>query len=463
MSFARTALGLALAGAVLIAPHPAPAETPGPAGSAAALENSFALDLYRRLASDGGGGNLVCSPYPIYVALAMTAEGARGQTADEMGRVLHLPASLRRGGRDAAARPWALDSLHAGLGDWAGAIGRQDAGRYDLNVANALWGDKGRPFAPRYVKTISRYYGTGGLRSVDFRGDAEGARTRINSWTSDQTAGRIRDLLPPGSVERTTRLVLTSAIYFKGQWAEAFDKARTKEEPFRLAGGRTASVPLMRRELEGAEYGAFDADGRFFATPPTTAGGAGSHAGTPALYPRPGGFQVVELPYRGGDVSMVVLLPGSPGGLGSIERLLTPDHLSGWLDQLESRRVDVQLPRFHLEQARPLDLALQAMGMKRAFVEPIGGRGADFTGMTGSSNPADALFVGGVLHQALVEVNEQGTEAAAATGVVMRVLAAAPGARPFVPTFRADRPFLFLIRDVRSGGILFLGRFARPG
>ncbi len=463
MSLARWASALAAAGAVLIVPHAAPAGTPAPAGSAASLENTFALDLYRRLAGDRGEGNLVYSPYPLYVALAMTAEGARGQTADEMGRALYLPDSLRRRGQDADARPWDLDSLHAGLGEWAGAIGRHAAGQYDLKVANALFGDARQPFDPRYVKTISGSYGTSGLRSADFRDDAEGARTRINSWASDQTAGRIRDLLPAGSVERTTRLVLTSAIYFKGQWAEAFDEARTKEEPFRLAGGGTVKVPLMRGELDGAGYGAFDADGRWFATPPTIGRGAGDRAGNPALYPGPGGFQVVELPYRGGDVSMVVLLPGSPGGLGSIERLLTADRLAGWLDQLESRCVDVQLPRFHLEQARPLDQALQAMGMKRAFVEPIAGEGADFTGMTGSSNPADALFVGGVLHRALVDVNEKGTEAAAATAVGMKATVAAPGAKPFVPAFRADRPFLFLIRDARSGGILFLGRYARPG
>ncbi len=462
MNVTRWPVALAAAAAVLLAPGSAPAGAPARPDSAASMENAFALDLYRRLASDGGGGNLVCSPYPVYVALAMTAEGARGQTAEEMGRALHLPASLRRGGGDAAARPWDLDRLHAGLGEWAGAIARHDTSQYDLHVANALWGDARQPFDPRYVKTIAASYGTGGVRSVDFRGDVEAARARINAWTSGQTAGRIRELMPAGSVGRTTRLVLTSAIYFKGRWAEAFDEANTKEEPFRPAGGGTAMVPLMRGELDGANYGAFDSGGRWFATPPTIGRDAGSHPGAPALYPGAGGFQVVELPYRGGDVSMVVLLPGSPAGLPSLESLLTPGRLKEWLDQLESRRVEVQLPRFRLEQGRPLVRALQAMGMRRAFVEPIGGQGADFTGMTGTAGPDDALFVGGVVHQALVDVSEKGTEAAAATAVGMKATAAVPGARPFVPTFRADRPFLFLIRDVQSGGVLFIGRFSRP-
>jgi serine protease inhibitor len=215
----------------------------------------------------------------------------------------------------------------------------------------------------------------------------------------------------------------------------------------------------MHHELGGARYAAFRADGTLFPTPREVGLDSRDDPADPKLYPGDGGFQLAELPYKGGQLSMVILLPHSRGGLAALERQLDAGRLAAWISRLEHRRTGVYLPRFGLEQGRELRAPLEAMGMKRAFVSGS----AQFDGMTAGTNPADALFVGAVLHKAFLEVNEKGTEAAAATAVVVPMLAAAPKrTMPFVPTFRADRPFLFLIRDGSSGAILFIGRFARP-
>lgn len=478
------------------------------------VQNEFALDLYRHLVAAKSGDNLFISPYSIYAALAMTAEGARSKTAEEMGRALHLAAALRRQGGEAATRPWdfapvharlgelaaalqrgtgegsglsaRVDSLHTALtganaaakqardhGDSKGAIKHQqvamqladelnallpEVDRYQLRIANALWADAGCAISPAFVAMLATHYGTGGVQGVDFRHDAEGARGRINSWAAEQTEQRIRDLLPAGSVNQLTRLVLANAIWFKGEWGEVFDSTQTRDESFRLAAGKSARVPLMHRELRSARYAAFRGDGSLFPTPREIDVAAREDPTGPQFYPGSGGFQIAELPYKGGGLSMVILLPHAPDGLATLERQLDAARLSAWIGALERRSTDVFLPRFRLEQGRELQAPLEAMGMKRAFVDGS----AEFGGMTTSTNPADALSVSAVLHQAFLEVNEKGTEAAAATAVVMTRSARPVQAVPFVPTFRADRPFLFLIRDGSSGAILFMGRFVRP-
>ena len=510
------------------APHPSAAQPGAPPASGGAgagsevakMQNAFALDLYRRLAGEPADENLFFSPYSIYAALAMTAEGARAETAQEMGRALHLPAALRRHAADAAARPWDFAPVHAGLGGIAAEL-RRGAGaapgmqarvdslrkalagaegaarqaaeqhdwerrdqqqalasslaaelnellpqvdRYELRVANALWCDARYALAPEFVRVAAAHYGTGAVRAVDYQHDAEAARGRINAWVADSTAQRIHDLLSPGSVGASTRLVLANAIWFKGEWAEEFDAQRTQEAPFRLAGGGEARAPLMNREIQGARYAAFRADGSLFPTPREIGLHTKDDPDDPKLYPGAGGFQLATLPYKGGTLSMVILLPHAPDGLAALARRLDAARLAGWIARLEPRATSVFLPRFRLEQGRGLRAPLEAMGMVRAFVDPATGQGAQFDGMAASPDPADALFASAILHKAFLEVNEKGTEAAAATAVVMRLTSApAPKpTRPFVPTFRADRPFLFLIRDGRSGAILFMGCFAKP-
>ena len=476
--------------------------------NAGSMLNGFALDLYRRLASRPGDANLFFSPYSVYATLTMTAEGARDETADEMGRALHLPAALRRHGRDAAARPWDFAPVHAQLGQIAADLRRgahvmpgvaaridtlrkalaeanRDAwqaldprdreaamklapslaaelnallpqvDRYELRVANALWGDARYALAPEFVRVLAAHYGTGGVHAVDYRHDAEGARAHINAWVAEQTAQSIHDLLPPGSVSSSTRLVLTNAIWFKGEWAEVFDARSTRDAPFRLAGGTSAWVPLMENRLEGARYAAFRADGSLFPTPREIGDRTHDDPADPNLYPGAGGFQLAELPYKGGGLSMVIVLPRSPDGLAALERQLDAVRLGSWIGRLEPRQTHVLLPRFRLEQGCELRAPLETMGMVHAFVES-----AQFGGMSPSTNPGDALYVSTVMHRAFLEVTEKGTEAAAATGGVME-----GGIRrtyPFVPTFRADRPFLLLIRDAPSGAILFMGRVTRP-
>jgi len=470
----------------------------------------FAIDLYQQLAKENAGENLFFSPYSMSVALAMTSEGARGETALEMGQVLRFPKAARRAGDDAQLIPWRTALIHTGLAALnerfnapkkdpkADAIRKQadalrnqrDAAKqkatglrkqrkwqeyraadkqareltaklgellqqidqYELSVANALWGEKTYPFDPKYTETVGGHYKTGGVFPCSFKGNAEAERVRINGWVEDQTHDRIKDLIPQGALDALTRLVLTNAIYFKGNWSEQFDKKNTRKIDFALADGQKAQADTMHgNNLEKARYGAFKADGSPFDTPAMV-------PSQKPLYPDKDGFTVVELPYRGGDLAMVVLAPQNPAGLAALEAKLTPEKLATWVGGPAKRKVHVVLPKFKLETDYEMNETLKAMGMARAFVPP-GPKGADFSAMNLSHRPD--LYISAVLHKAFVDVNEEGTEAAAATAVIMS-RGAAPRSRPFVPTFKADRPFLFLIRDTHSGSILFLGRVTNP-
>ena len=327
--------------------------------------------------------------------------------------------------------------------------------QYELRVANALWAEKTYPFSPAYLETIHKYYGTGGAFPVDFKGDPEGERKKINAWVEQQTNNRIRDLMPAGSIDAVTRLVLTNAIYFKGEWAAPFDESSTKEEDFLdAAGAKVRAAMMYKYGLEGARYGAFNADGSLFATPRMMSRG---EAANPSLYPGKGGFLVAEMPYKGGDLAMVAIVPQEADGLAALEQKLSGEKLQAWLGKLEARAVNVQLPKFKLETEYQMNDTLKTLGMARAFSP----NEAQFDGMTTSQDPANRLYIALVVHKAFVEVNEKGTEAAAATGVAMAV-AAAPVSVLFTPTFRADRPFLFAIRDVKTGTLLFLGRLTSP-
>ena len=363
--------------------------------------NRFAFDLYARL--KGAEGNLFLSPYSISTALAMTYAGARGETADQMAKVLCLPASGE-----------AVHGAYGALQKDLNAAG--EGGAFELVVANRLWGQKGFAFLPDFLALLEARYGAG-LEPLDFAAATEAARQTINAWIEKQTRDKIKDLIKPGVLDAATRLVLTNAIYFKGKWAEEFDKKATQDEDFFLAPEKKVTAPLMHRT---ADFGYFEGDD----------------------------LQALELPYQGDRLSMVVLLPKAKDGLGALEAALSADKVSEWVSKLSRREVRVALPRFKTTAEFSLGDTLVAMGMTDAF-----GGDADFSGMTGAKD----LFISAVVHKAFVDVNEEGTEAAAATAVVVRAL---NGGGP--PEFRADHPFLFLIRDTKTGAILFLGRIADP-
>ena len=464
----------------------------------------------------------------------MTAEGARGETAKEMGAVLRFPAAVRRTGDDAWLVPWQTVLIHTGLAALnarfsgekkpeEGAIRQQIAklqkelkalnqraedsrkqrrqrehenaakesqevaarlnellkqiDQYELRVANALWAEQTCPFEKPFLDTISAFYKTGGAFPVDFRHNFEAARLQINQWVEEKTKERIKNLIPPGALNRLTRLVLTNAIYFKGQWATPFPESGTKPQEFTTVEGQKLPVPTMNASgLPGARYGAFNADGSFFDTPrriamdrilPQPEAARQGAAEKRLLYPDENGFAIVELPYKGDDLSMVVLAPNRADGLAALERKMTSENLSRWIAKLAQRQVNVVLPKFKLETKYTLgdsqsSATLQALGMVRAFTDPRKPNGADFSGIRQTSDPMQRLYITKVLHKAFVEVTEQGTEAAAATAVVMAFPMSLPRTQPFTPTFRADRPFVFLIRDKHTGTILFLGRVMNP-
>lgn len=384
---------------LLLAATPAAGGADAPAGMADAV-NAFSVDMYR--AVDGGEGNLFLSPASISYALGMTRVGARGSTGAEMDRVLHLPG-------DRADADAGYDTLRRAL-DGTGKP-------WTLRLANRLYGQRGLAFRRPFLDTVEQRFG-GGFETVDYRADAEGARTAINAWVSDQTAERIPELLNPGDVGGSTRLVLVNAIYFLADWQKEFEPGETSDRPFHLSDGSAVDVPTMTQEAHFA-------------------------------YAEHPGLQVLTMPYEGDGLEMVVLLPSEDLGLAGLQDQLTEHDLATWLTPAASRNVRVFLPRFEYTAEFYLGRALAGMGMPTAFTNR-----ADFSGMIDGGG----LAIDDVVHKAYVRVDEQGTEAAAATGVIMRTTSIAP---PPVE-FRADRPFLFLIRHKESGAVLFMGRMMDP-
>ncbi|HEX5445228.1 MAG TPA: serpin family protein [Pirellulales bacterium] len=368
----------------------------------AAQSNEFAFDLYGQLRQKDG--NLFFSPASVSAALAMTYAGAGGQTKEEMTQVLHLDAPD--------------EQVHQGFGELVHLL-NSNGERYQLRMASRLWGLEGYPFRPEFVKLTRDEYGAG-LAQVNFNRPDKAART-INDWIGKQTEGKIGQLISPNMIEPLTRLVLTNAIYFKAAWQDEFWKRATESAPFHLSGEEQTDAPLMR-QLEHFSYAETD------------------------------DAQLLELPYVGNHLSMVVLLPKQADGLAGLEETMTAEKLDRWLAEGKSRRVEVFLPRFKITSQLPLKDALKALGMTRAFSED-----ADFSGMTSFED----LKLYAVIHAAFVNVDEEGTEAAAATAVMKDAAAAPPREDPPV-VFRADHPFLFLIRDNRTGAILFLGRLTNP-
>lgn len=372
--------------------------------------NAFAVDLYRKLAE--AEGNLFVSPLSVSLALGMARAGARGETAAQIDQVLHLPsdfAPAQRALQSALAPPPVREQ------DDQGQTIEQPA--YALDVANALWGQAGHPFRAPFLEALRNEF-SAPLQPIDF-GNQATARATINDWVAGRTRDRIRDLVPDGMPSADSRLVLVNALYFRAAWADPFNPRATAEAPWRGPGG--GSVPLMRRV------------------------GHVNYFESPEL-------QVAELPYRGHATSLLIVLPRSPAGLADIERALDPARLAGWLEGLRPRRLSLAIPRFTLTQSYALEGVLGSLGMPLAFQAGA----ADFSGISA----AEPIVIGAVLHKAFVELDEDGTEAAAATAVLMRAGAAAM-VEPPTP-FVADRPFLFAIRHRDSGAILFIGRLAAP-
>jgi serpin B len=398
-------------------PSPAPSQDASRAAfdakAVAAANNAFAADLYSKLAAKEG--NLFFSPNSIETALAMTYAGARGKTADQMAAVLHLTAGDEK-------VHTAFGAFMKDLNAEKGPDGKPRG--YQLSVANALWGQDGYGFLPEFLKTVKTNYGAG-LSEVDFVKDTEGARKTINTWVEKETRDKIKDLIPEGVLDASTRLVLTNAIYFKGDWAEKFKKEDTKDKPFHLGGGKDVKAPMMNATKHYPYLDTAD-------------------------------FQAVKLPYKGNELSMVVVLPKKVDGLANLEKQIAPKMLSETLaswkqgGRFRSEEVVLTLPKFKMTREFGLGDVLAAMGMKDAFSASA----ADFSGMDGQKD----LFISAVVHKAFVDVNEEGTEAAAATAVGV-ALSSMP-AEPI--TFKADHPFLFLIRHEASGAILFMGRVADP-
>jgi len=365
--------------------------------------NAFAVDIYRKLSAKKG--NLFLSPSSIFGALSMTASGARGRTEAEMAATLHYPFERGR--------------VHRAVGALLSRMAAERGAKVRLAIANALWAQKSYPFLESYLSSVRADYAAE-LRNLDFAGDPERARETINGWVEERTQNKIRELLKKGVIDRATRLVLTNAIYFKADWAERFKKSDTRDGDFTLLDGKTVRVPLMYRKAKRVGY-----------------------ADTEKL-------QALSLPYAGEELSMIVLLPRRKDGLPALEKRLSAEALKKIIARVRRKReVRVYLPRFKMTTSFSLKKVLVSLGMREAF-----STSADFSGMTGKRD----LFITAVVHKAFVDVNEEGTEAAAATGVAVGLTA-----MPMEPTvFRADHPFLFLITHNKTGAILFMGRCVNP-
>lgn len=368
--------------------------------------NTFAFDIYNSLRSENG--NLILSPYSISLALAMTYAGARGETEAQMTQTLHFTPQ---------------DKLHPSFNTLDLALEKEpinldkDKEPMQLNIANAVWAEKTFSFLPEFLDTIAINYGAG-VNLADFKNEPNQERTTINNWVSDQTEDKINDLLPDGSITTDTRMVLVNAIYFKADWLDQFDANHTGDYPFNLLDGTQVNIPMM---------------------------GQGMYI----PYTQGEGYTAVELPYAGDTAAMDIIVP-DVGKFEDIESALTGDMFNTIIGNMSQTSLMLSLPKFKFESSFGLSYTLDQLGMVDAF----NANTADFSGMTGNKD----LFIGNVIHKAFVAVDEEGTEAAAATAVIME----AAGAPMWDVSLLVDRPFIFIIRDKVNGQILFIGRVLNP-
>jgi serine protease inhibitor len=385
---------------------PQPPATVDEASKFATSNNAFGFDLYKRIKSQPG--NLAMSPTSLSVALAMTWGGAKGATADEMKKVLRFEGTPA----DVMTQSGKMVSL----------LEKND----DLKVtfANRLFGEQTYKLEEPFLTATKNAYGAA-LDPVDFASQSEAARLRINGWVEGKTEKRIKDLIPEGGVDGDTRLALVNALYFLADWQTPFDKQKTRDATFQLSSKDNKLVPMMNSE-HAFNYAEVD------------------------------NAKLLELPYKGGQMSMLLALPNDVDGLAALEDQLASDKLGEWTRAMQRKLVGVSLPKFEINPARSLSLgdSLKAMGMPLAFTGA-----ADFTGMANPPSASERLYISRVFHKAFVKVDEKGTEAAAASAVVMsrESMAAVPNTR-----FDADHPFVFMIRDNRTGLVLFMGRVADP-
>jgi serpin B len=388
-------------------PQEEPAAAPVPATSTSTApddvrtgQREFGIELYRRIGQ--APGNVFLSPASISTALAMVYAGAEGETAAEMARALRYPAG---------------SGFHGDMGALLRRLPVEAEGRV-LRIANALWVQQGFPLRPEYSQMVELHYG-GEATPVDFVRAPDQAVATVNAWAEQKTAGRIKGLLVRDDINEMTRLILTNSVYFKGDWLSPFSANQTRKRPFLLPGGRSVPAAFMRQR------------GRFRVI-------------------RQPGFQALEAPYKGKELSMVLFVPERPDGLAEFERGLTGEKLGGWIDALMAEQpgdTEFVMPKLQLTTKASLVPPLKALGMRRAFDR----NAAEF----GAMAPPPRLFVSDVIHQTFLMVDEKGTEAAAVTAALME--------QESMPMeFHADRPFFFLIRDNRSGAILFRGRISDP-
>jgi len=371
-------------------------------GRLAEQNNRFSFELYRHLSPEST--NLLFSPYSLSNALAMTLGGAGGDTAKQMDQALGVEMEKNR-----------LFPAFAALNRHINGMSRDEG--VAVLCANGVWSQVGHPFKEDFIRLAGESFAAE-LRQVDFKTGYEQQRLQINLWVEGKTKDKIKDLFPEGILDPMTRMVLVNAIYFKGDWEMPFDGKRTRDMPFWVSEELAVQVPMMRQQ------DAFH-------------------------YTRDERLQMIAFPYAGKSASMLILLPDKQGGIKDVENVLTTAYVNSLYDRLDKQKVNVLLPRFKIAGEFSLSETLQAMGMRDAFDTR-----ADFSGMDGSKN----LYISDVVHKAIIEVDEKGSEAAAATGVVMQ-LKSAPVR---IPLFTADHPFIFLIRENKTGAILFLGRLAQP-
>jgi serpin B len=373
--------------------------------------NQFAFDLYQKLSS--GTGNIIVSPYSIDTALAMLDVGARGDTHAEIAAAMHQPQLATAAFQ--AALGQLIQNFQASKSDNATAPKKG----YELHVADALWGQKNVVWLPAYLDAMKTNF-SAGLQSLDF-GNEPVARKTINDWVSAQTADKIKDLMPAGSISSDTRMVLTNAVYFKANWQSEFKPDNTHDGDFH-ADGKPAVIKASLMNAN-SRYG----------------------------YMENASFQAVRLPYVGNDVAMIVVLPKSIDGLPAVEKALDAKLLDTVNAALKPRQVNITLPKFKANQTLPLLGTLADLGIKKALTDQ-----ADFSGMTGSPN----LYLSSAIHKAFIAVDEEGTEAAAATG--MGISLSSIEIPPPATDFNADHPFLLLLTDTKTGVILFMGRIQNP-
>ena len=364
--------------------------------------NSLASSLYGKISS--GGDNFCFSPYSISSAFAMLYAGAAGETAAEMKTVFNYGEGIHASNRVLMKR---LNSTPAETGE--------------LSVANSIWPLKKYRFLKSYTSLLKRDYKTE-VTPLDYKLSPEPSRKTINKWVEDKTRERIKDILPETSITPDTRLVLVNAIYFKSKWSSAFDERMTQEADFTTLSGDTVKVKMMEKTASFA-------------------------------YAEIVGAQALELQYRGGLYSMLILLPEKNAGLSMLERRINEKFIKDLSARLTNHKVNVFLPKFKVESSFDIGKTIGELGLKRAFTAK-----ADFSKMNGKRD----LFVSSAVHKAFIEVDEHGTEAAAATAVTVMRTTAMPHETEKVILFRADHPFVFVIRDNASGAILFMGRVTKP-